>query len=169
MPLLPAELAQEARNVILTHWTVGWVQIGISDITFGHVIQLSFSCHKKKQLFSPTQPPFLPVCFTVIWVVRLQIKYCCILVWQSMAFSVWENFCKIQSKNSPQLQTNSTENNYWDILHRTGVINKTNWTHFTLYTSENNLMNFLLYRKSRWISHYWSVPNNVCTYTILTV
>ena len=42
MFFLPAELAKEARNEVLTHWMGGWVRVRISDVTFGHVIQFLF-------------------------------------------------------------------------------------------------------------------------------
>ena len=123
MFFLPAELAKEARNEVLTHRVGGWAQIRISDITFGHVILFSFSCHKQQLSHPPTHLLFLVSLHTVthvlheveltkrkkkrkshsqsfcwyehcIWVVSLQIKCCCILMWADKWHPVYGNLTR---------------------------------------------------------------------------
>ena len=106
MFFLPAELAKEARNEILPHLTGGWdfrYRIRSCDPVFFFL---------EATAFPPTQPPFCQSACShtswswvkrkkkkhsdflyvgtlyflnthCIWVVRLQIKWHCILVWQT--------------------------------------------------------------------------------------
>jgi len=112
MDFLPAKLAKEARNEVLTHWSGDWAWVRISHVTLGLVTQFSVSCRMSNSFSCPPCPlPFYTrlihstycqhsfffayrlrlwccICRTISrWrccfqVCCLLIKYCCLL-WQT--------------------------------------------------------------------------------------
>lgn len=76
-----------------------------------------------------------------IWVERLQIKCCWILVWQTNDIQRVRNVDITQDRSNHKKKLN---------------------TFYAAYQWKQPNEFFTFYRKSSSISNYWSVPNNVC-------
>ena len=111
MFFLPADLAKEAGNEVLSHWMGNLGTNQDVSFTLGHVSQFSFLEGQCNSFFPPLSE-LLPrvysgsvsTCFSgsffaffvdsnSVMLIKLSIKRCCIVEWKKKnAFSVWEEF-----------------------------------------------------------------------------